>query len=70
MNLNWSPRQTEMEIARLGKQISVIFQAINRGNIPRYRICNDRVGLVTMSVRCSIHLKVEDYEMENKMHAR
>ena len=72
LNLNWLPHQTEMEIACLGKQISVntvIFCAINRGNNPRNGICNDRVGLVTMSVSCSVHLKVEDYEMENKTHA-
>ena len=69
MNPNWLALWTETEISYLGKLISDIFQAIDRGHNPRNGIRNDHIGVVLLLVHSSTYSKVEDYETENKTHA-
>ena len=67
LNPNRLRHQTKTKIIYLGKLISNILQAIDRGHDdPRNRIWDDPKCLIWLSAYSSIYSKAEDHETENK----
>ena len=68
LNLNWLLHQTATKIAYHATLISDISQDSGQRTQSQYRIWNDFIGLVILSLYSSIFLNVEDYKTENRTH--